>query len=145
MTKFIENIRVVIGQYNGSAIFSPFPIWDDHRGESYWLHDYELKVLEDNSIHIPAKILREFAVKAGHLRSDGNFAIAVKTKRFGDKNHKLRFGGEIVRSKDAKIYLEKGKNNSFIPKSEVENYDKRLKVYDFKEGYTLEFPLEDDI
>lgn len=140
----IKNVRVVVGQYNGSAIFAPFPYWDDHRGESYWLAGHELKVLETNEIHIPAKILRELAVKRGYLRDDGQFVIAVRTKRFGDKKHKLAFGGEVVYSKDAEVYLEKGKNNSFIPESVFDKGEKRLRVQDYTEGYSLEIDVEDD-
>lgn len=141
----IQNIRVVVGQYNGSGIFSPFPYWDDHRGESYYLAGYELKVLDTNEIHIPAKILRELAMKRGHLRSDGKFAIAVRSKRFADKNHKRQFGGEVIHSKDAEVYLEKGKNNSFIPESVFDKGPKRLRVQDYVEGYSLEIDVEDDI
>lgn len=140
----IQNIRVVVGQYNGSGVFAPFPYWDDHSGESYWLAGHELKVLETNEIHIPAKILRELAVKRGYLRDDGKFVIAVRTKRFGDKDHKLQFGGEVVYSKDAEVYLKKGKNNSFIPESVFDNDEKRLLVQDYTEGYSLEIE-EDDI
>lgn len=142
MTRMYKNIRVVVAQDDGSGLFSPFPTWDDHRGEPYWLAGRELKVGDDNEIHIPTKIMRELAVKGGYLRTDKRFAIAVATKRFA-KESKRQFGGEIVFSEEAKTYLEKGKNNSFIPNSAVEDYDTRLKVYDFIEGYTLEFPEED--
>lgn len=144
MSNKILNIRVVVGEFNGSAIFSPFPYWDDHRGETYTLAGHELKVLEDNSIHIPKKILRDLAVKRGYLRKDGKFAIAVKSKRFGDKYRKLRFGGEVIYSKDAELYLEKGKNNSFIPKSVFDGEHTRLKMVDHAEGYELKVVMEDE-
>lgn len=145
MSNKILNIRVVVGEFNGSAIFSPFPYWDDHRGESYWLAGNELKVLEDNSIHIPAKLMREFGVKKGYLRKDGKFAIAVKSKRFADTNHKRQFGGDVIYSKDAELYLEKGKNNSFIPESMFDGERTRLKMVDHTEGYELKVDMDDEI
>lgn len=147
----IKNIRVVVAKPDGSAVFSPYPSWFDRVGSTYWLAvgeskdggkaiARELELGKHKEIRIPAEIMKEIPSHLKVLRSDGSYAIAIRTKR-GSANHKLAFGGEVVLSDEAKPYLENGENNSFVPDSAIEvDSRQRLRVFDYYEGYTLDIP-----
>lgn len=147
----IKNIRVVVAKPDGSAVFSPYPLWFDRVGSTYWLAvgeskerslavARELELGENKEIHIPAEVMKEIPLHMKVLRPDGSYAIAIRTKR-GSASHKLAFGGEVVISDEAKPYLENGENNSFIPDSAIDVDDRQvLRVFDYYEGYTLDVP-----
>lgn len=147
----IKNIRVVVAKPDGSAVFKPYPSWFDRVGTSYLLaigeskegrlaDVRELGLGKNNEVRIPAEVMKKIPSYMKVLRSDGSYAIAIRTKR-GSANHKLAFGGEVVLSDEAKPYLENGENNSFIPDSAIEvDSRQRLRVFDYYEGYTLDIP-----
>lgn len=151
----IKNIRVVVAQKDGSAVFSPYPGWFDRVGSTYWLAvgeskdgskavARELELGKNKEVRIPAEIMKEIPSLFKVARPDGSYAIAVRTKR-GSANHRLAFGGEVVRSEEAIPYLENGENNSFIPDSVIRTDDRgRLRVFDYYEGYTLDIPTEEE-
>lgn len=139
--------KLIVSTKDGRGVFSPFARWDHHPGESFFIDNHEFKIGSDNRVQIPKTFMKALAEKAGIVRSDGRYAIAMQMSAFGrkipaEKGYKniRSFGGVVIRNDKLKPYLENGKNGQLLSdelmKTSKEE-DKRLIVMDYTDPYKL--------
>lgn len=141
--------KLIVSTKDGRGVFSPFAPWDKHYGESFWVDNRKFRIGNDNRVQIPKTFMKAIAEKAGVVRADGRYAVAMQMSAFGerietDKGYKTirSYGGVVVPPNDKlKPYLENGKNEQLIPgelmKVSGDGEDKRLLVMDYTEPYPL--------
>lgn len=140
MTDLPPTNKLIVSAKDGRGVFTPFPKWDRHTGESFWVNKKEYKVGVDNRVQIPKTDMKKLAEEAGFIREDGRFAIAMQMSAFEYKT-KRAFGGVVVRNEKLQDILENGENGQLISneymKTKESDGDKRLLVMDYKEPYRL--------
>lgn len=144
----LSSNKLIVSTKDGRGVFSPFARWDRHPGESFFIDKHEFRIGSDNRVQIPKSFMKELAEKAGVVRPDGRYAIAMQMSAFGRKiptdqgiKNIRSFGGVVIRNDKLKPYLENGENGQLLSdvlmKTSEEADDIRLIVMDYTDPYKI--------